>query len=117
MSRRRFALRSTEIVDHVGDLVGHAERLGHRDGTGLVGELLDPVGEEARREHQLADQKHVEYINIYLAVAADDPEAISDSGFILEERIRSIGAKYHRISGRARLNTYVHTATTGIPLL
>lgn len=69
------------------------------------------------REHQLADQKHVEYINIYLAVAADDPEAISDSGFILEERIRSIGAKYHRISGRARLNTYVHTATTGIPLL
>ena len=69
------------------------------------------------RQQQLADQKHVEYINIYLAVATDNPEEISDSGFTLEHKVRSIGARCQRVSGRARLNTYVHTATTGIPLL
>lgn len=69
------------------------------------------------RQQQLADQGHVEYINIYLAVAAETPTEIANAGIEIDKSVRTLAASARciRVTGAARISRMVLTATVGIP--
>lgn len=69
------------------------------------------------RQQQLADQGHVEYINIYLAVAAETPSEVANAAIEIDKSVRSLAATARciRVTGAARMCRMALTATVGIP--